>query len=66
MVKNMKKISSRERMLAALECREPDYVPMCFMIFSALRSRCKDQFEFIDRQVELGLDAFVDLPRFSY
>jgi len=62
MVKNMEKMSSRERMLAALECREPDYVPMCFMIFSALRSRCKDQFEFIDRQVELGLDAFVDLP----
>ncbi len=48
-------------MMTAIECREPDYVPMCFMIFSALRSKCKDQYEFIDKQLEMGLDAVVDL-----
>lgn len=57
-----KKLSSRERMIAAIECQEPDYVPLCFMIFSALRSRCKDKYEFVDKQLELGLDAVVDLP----
>lgn len=56
------KFSSRRRMMAAIECREPDYVPLCFMIFSALKSRCRDQYEFVERQLELGLDAVVDLP----
>jgi hypothetical protein len=55
-------LSSRERMIAAIECREPDYVPLCFMIFRALGSRCKDQYEFMERQLELGLDAVVELP----
>ena len=54
-------LSSRERMMTAIECGEPDYVPICFMIFSALRSKCKDQYEFIDKQLEMGLDAIVDL-----
>jgi len=56
-----KKLSSRERMMAAIECREPDYVPLCFMIFSALKNRCKGQHEFIEKQLELGLDVMVDL-----
>lgn len=55
-------LSSRERMLAALECREPDRVPCCFMIFNALRQQCRDQFEFVEKQLELGLDAIVSLP----
>jgi len=29
-------MTSRERMLAALECGQPDHVPACFMIFAAL------------------------------
>lgn len=56
------KLSSRERLMAAIECREPDYVPLCFMIFSALRRKCKDQYEFVEKQLELGLDAFIELP----
>lgn len=57
-----KEFSSRERMMAAIECREPDYVPLCFMIFSVLKSRCRDQYEFVEQQLELGLDAVVELP----
>jgi uroporphyrinogen-III decarboxylase len=56
-----KKLSSRERMMAAIECRETDYVPLCFMIFRALRSRCRDEYDFVEKQLELGLDAVVDL-----
>ena len=54
--------SSREAMLTALAAEKPDYVPCCFMIFSALRQQCKDEFEFVERQIELGLDARLDLP----
>jgi len=57
----MEKLSSRERMMAAIECRESDYVPLCFMIFSALKNRCKGQGEFIEKQLEMGLDVVVDL-----
>ena len=54
-------LTSRERMLEAISCRKPDYAPCCFMIFSALRSQCKDEFEFVDRQLELGLDVAIGI-----
>ena len=59
-------LSSRERMLQALRRKEPDYVPCSFMIFAALQQRCKDQFEFVSRQLELGLDARVELPELPF
>ncbi|MEA3401585.1 MAG: uroporphyrinogen decarboxylase family protein [Armatimonadota bacterium] len=52
-------MTSRERMLAALECREVDYVPCSFMIFAALRDRCHSDEEFVGWQVEMGLDPVV-------
>jgi len=55
-------LSSRARMLAALECREADYVPCCFSAFQALRQRCADEGEFLDRQLALGLDVVVQVP----
>lgn len=55
-------LSSRDRMLAAIGAETPDYVPCCFMLFGALRGQCSDQFEFVDRQLEMGLDAYVQLP----
>ncbi len=54
--------SSRERMLAALDCREPEQAPCSFMLFNALRDTCRSYEEFVLRQVELGLDAYVQLP----
>ena len=58
----MSSLSSRERMLAALSCDKPDYVPCCFMIFKALRDRCANDFEIFDMQLDLGLDVRVELP----
>ncbi len=55
-------MNSRERMLTAIECREPDYVPLCFMIFSALRGKCSDEHDFVVRQLGLGLDAVLRIP----
>ncbi len=54
-------MTSRQRMLAAIECAETDYVPCSFMIFAALQNRCKSTEEFVRRQVELGLDTFLDI-----
>jgi len=49
-------------MLAALNREEADHVPCSFMIFGALKEHCRSYAEFVDRQVEMGLDAFVELP----
>lgn len=51
-------MTSRERMLAALECREVDYVPCSFMMFFNLYDHCKTEREFVEKQLELGLDAY--------
>jgi hypothetical protein len=53
--------SSRERILAAIDGRAGAVVPCCFMIFRALRARCRDEFEFALRQQQMGLDARVQL-----
>jgi len=58
-------MSSRERMLCAIECGAPDYVPLSFMIFSALVHRCASPFEFFERQMELGLDTVVEMFRLN-
>ena len=56
------RLSSRDRMLAAINCQEPDYVPCSFMLFAALKKGCRDEFEFIERQLALGLDPYVEVP----
>ncbi len=58
-------MSSRQRMLAAIEAREVDCVPCSFMIFAALRSRCETDEEFVRRQVEMGLDPVVPIATWA-
>ncbi len=53
-------------MLAAISHQPVDYAPCAFMIFSALRGRSRDYLDFIDRQVELGLDAVVELSTWGH
>jgi uroporphyrinogen-III decarboxylase len=55
-------MTSRERMLAAIRSDEPDHAPCAFMIFGALLGRCGTYEEFVERQLQMGLDAFVELP----
>jgi hypothetical protein len=55
-------MTSRERMLAAIDRREPDHVPCSFMLYGALKSMSKDYSDFIERQIAMGLDAVVELP----
>jgi hypothetical protein len=49
-------------MLAALSCQPSDHTPCAFMIYGALLKCCQSYAEFIQRQVDLGLDVVVELP----
>ena len=49
-------------MLAALDRQEPDHVPCSFMMYKALHTASADYLEFVARQIEMGLDAYVQLP----
>jgi len=55
-------MTSRERMLAALSCEQPDRTPCSFMLYNGLKSTCSTYLEFIERQIEMGLDTYVELP----
>jgi uroporphyrinogen-III decarboxylase len=55
-------MTSRDRMMAALDCRAPDYTPCCFSAFQSLEHRCRSAREFVERQVEMGLDVAVRVP----
>jgi uroporphyrinogen-III decarboxylase len=52
-------MTSRERMLAALAGEKPDHTPCSFMLFLSLSRQCRTDAEYVERQVALGLDAFV-------
>ena len=58
-------------MLEAISGGTPDHIPLSFMIFSALRERMSrgnhrvDRFDIEKAEVDLGLDAVIDLGSFS-
>jgi len=51
-------MNSRERMLASIRHEKTDYIPCSFMIFFNLRQRCRNEEEFVEKQLDMGLDAF--------
>lgn len=58
-------MSSRERLLAAIDGAAGAPIPCSFMMFRALRLKCKDEYEYAQHQMELGLDTRMrldDLP----
>lgn len=57
-----KSLTSRERMLRALKQREVDHVPCAFMAFSAMRGRCQDPYEVVEREMAMGLDSMLFIP----
>ena len=59
----MTELSSRERMLRALNHQRPDYIPCCFMSFTALRRRChEDLYALVKAERAMGLDSFLFIP----
>jgi hypothetical protein len=51
-------MTSKERMLAALSCGSVDYTPCSFMLFFNLYDTCRNDTEFVEKQVEMGLDPY--------
>jgi len=58
-------MSVRQRLVAALDCQQPDRVPCSFMIFHILRKKCATEQELARRQLQMGLDPFVHLGHVS-
>jgi len=59
----MTELTSRERMLRALDLRQPDHIPCCFMSFSILRKHHNhDRYEVVKAQRAMGLDAMLFIP----
>jgi uroporphyrinogen-III decarboxylase len=54
--------TSRQRMLAALNRAGIDSPPCSFMLYKGLWAQSRDYLHFIERQLALGLDAFVQIP----
>ncbi len=62
----MKPLTSRERMLRALNREVGDYVPCCFMSFTALRKRVnEDLYALADAELAFGLDSMLFIPTAS-
>jgi uroporphyrinogen-III decarboxylase len=62
----MLKLTSRERMLRAVTQQPVDHTPCCFMSFTALGQRLKeDRYEVAKAQLAMGLDALLFIPAAS-
>ena len=62
----MTPLTSRERMLRALNRETCDYVPCCFMSFTAMRKRVnEDLYALVDAERALGLDSMLFIPTAS-
>jgi hypothetical protein len=58
-------MTSRERMLAAISGERPDHVPCSFMLYLDLLRQCRTDAEFVERQLAMGLDAFVHVGQLN-
>ena len=59
----MAELTSRQRMLRALDLQETDHVPCCFMSFTALRKRHDENMvELAKAERAIGLDSMLFIP----
>ena len=59
-------MTSRERMLAAIEGREVDYIPCSFMLFANLYNPCRTDTEYVEKLVEMGVDAVAHVGQLNH
>jgi uroporphyrinogen-III decarboxylase len=62
MMKEYANITSRQRMLAALSFEEIDRPPCSFMLYKGLLAGSRDYLHFVEQQLQMGLDAYVQIP----
>ena len=59
----MTEMTSRERMLGALNRQDVDHIPCCFMSFTVLRKRLQENlYELAKAERAMGLDAMLFIP----
>lgn len=59
----MTELTSRQRMLRALNFQEADHIPCCFMSFTALRKRHNENmYELAKAERAMGLDSMLFIP----
>lgn len=59
----MADLTSRDRMVRAIDRRPADHLPCCFMSFTALRKRLnEDMLLLAQAELDLGLDSMVFIP----
>jgi len=59
----MKELTSRQRLLRAINYEETDHIPCCFMSFSALRNRLDDDiYKLSKAELDMGLDSILFSP----
>ncbi|MCX6346820.1 MAG: hypothetical protein NTZ89_02615 [Actinobacteria bacterium] len=54
-------MTSRERMLGAINYSEVDYIPCAFMMFFNLTNKFKEQGKAIEEELKMGLDSAVNV-----
>lgn len=59
-------LSSKERILGTIANRAVDHVPCSFMLYHQLEKQCANQEEFVRRQLDMGLDAFVSAGHLTH
>ena len=55
-------LSSREKMLTALNNEQTNYIPCSFMLYKGLLENSDNYIDFLQKQISLGLDAYVMIP----
>ncbi len=59
----MGKMTSRTRLISAINLEDVDYCPCCFMSFTAMRRRCnEDMYKLTLVEKEMGLDPMLFIP----
>lgn len=62
----MIQMTSRQRLLRALEYQDVDHIPCCFMSFSIMRNKHhQDRFAAAKEELEMGLDPLLFIPSAS-
>ncbi len=59
-------MNSKQRMLAAIGYGQHDYTPCSFMLFFNEYFRSKSQRDFIERQLQMGLDPYVHVGHLAH
>jgi len=60
------RMTSRQRMLAAIDREVSDHIPCAFMSFTALRKRVQEDFYALCKaELQMGLDSFLFVPSLS-